>query len=119
MPISPYSFTTTAVPAPSGLSSSARIKVVLPEPRNPVTTVTGSRDPRGRFRRRPKGSSSFPAKGALEARSEVHLKRVEPSDMTVDGINDGALVDEHVVYLDRPGGRALGGGGEKIGDRVR
>src|SRR5690349_359404 len=107
MPISPYSLTITAVPAPSGLSSSARIKVVLPEPRKPVTTVTGRRGPRERFRRRPKGSASFPAKGPPEPASEVHLKRVEPSDMTVDGINDRALIDEHVVYLDRPGRRAL------------
>src|SRR6266481_7024517 len=116
MPISPYSLTTTAVPAPSGLASSARIRVVFPEPRNPVTTVTGSRGPRGRFWRRPKGSTSFPAKGAPGPRSEVHLKRVEPSDMAVDGINDGALVDEHVVDLDRPGRRALGGCRDEIAD---
>src|ERR1700738_3505235 len=119
MPISPYSLTTTAVPAPSGFSSNARIKVVLPEPRKPVTTVTGSRGPRGRFRRRPKGSASFPAQGAPAPRSKVHLKRVEPSDMTVDGINDGALVDEHVVDLDRPGRRALGWCGDEIGDLFR
>ena len=37
MPISPYSLTTTAVLAPAGLSSSARIRVVLPAPRKPVT----------------------------------------------------------------------------------
>jgi len=48
MPISPYSLTMTAVLAPSGFSSSARIRVVLPEPRNPVTAMTGSRGPRGR-----------------------------------------------------------------------
>ena len=48
MPISPYSLTTTAVPAPSGLSSNARIRVVLPEPRKPVTATTGSRAPRAR-----------------------------------------------------------------------
>src|SRR6202022_3398504 len=114
MPISPYSLTTTAVPAPSGFSSNARIKVVLPEPRKPVTPPPGSRGPRGRFRRRPKGSASVPAKGAPGPTSEVHFKCVEPSDMTVDGINDGPLVDEHAVYLDRPRRRALGGGGGEI-----
>src|SRR6266446_3557102 len=119
MPISPYSLTTIAVPAPSGLSSNARIKVVLPEPRKPVTTTTGSRGPRGRFRRRPNGSGSFPAKGAPGPTSEVHFKRVEPSDMAVDGINDGALVDEHIVYLDRPGRRALGRCRDEIADLLR
>ena len=49
MPISPYSLTTTAVLAPSGLSSSARMSVVFPEPRKPVTAMTGSRGPRGRL----------------------------------------------------------------------
>ena len=44
----PYSLTTTAVPAPSGVSSNARIRVVLPEPRKPVTATTGSRAPRAR-----------------------------------------------------------------------
>src|SRR5438132_11365400 len=119
MPISPYSLTTTAVPAPSGLSSSARIRVVFPEPRKPVTTVTGSRGPRERFRRRPKGSASLPAKGAPEPRSEVHLKRIEPSDMTVYGINDRALIDEYVVDLYRPGRRALGRCGDEIADLLR
>src|SRR5215470_4161014 len=119
MPISPYSLTTTAVPAPSGLASSALIKVVLPEPRKPVTTVTGRRGPRGRLRRRPKGSASVPAKGAPGPTSEVHFKRVEPSDMAVDGIDDGAFVDEHIVYLDRPGWRALGRGRDEIADLLR
>src|SRR6202022_4482546 len=119
MPISPYSLTTTAVPAPSGFSSNARIKVVLPEPRKPVTTTTGSRGPRARCRRGPRGSASVPAKGAPGPTSEVHFKCVEPSDMTVDGINDGALVDEHVVYLDRPGRRVLGRCGDEIADLLR
>src|SRR5271167_4645409 len=119
MPISPYSLTTTAVAAPSGLPSSARIRVVLPDPRKPVTTMTGSRGPRGRLRRRPKSGGSCPAKGAPGALSEVHLKRVEPSDMAVDGIDDGALVDEDVVNLDRPGRSALGGCRDKIADLLR
>src|SRR5215469_5560294 len=100
MPISPYSLTTTAVPAPSGLSSKARIRVVLPEPRNPVTATTGSRAPRGRFWRRPKSEASLPPKSASGPVSELHFERVEPADMAVDRIDDLALVDEHVVDLD-------------------
>src|SRR6266436_713488 len=100
MPISPYSLTTIAVLAPSGLSSKARIRVVLPEPRKPVTTVTGSRGPRRRRWRRPKSGASFPAKGDAGGGSELHLKRVEPPDMAIDSIDDRAIVDEDVVYLD-------------------
>src|SRR5258707_180364 len=76
VPISPYSLTTTAVLAPSGLSSSARIRVVLPDPRKPVTAMTGSRGPRGRLRRRPKSGGSLPPKSDSGPASEVHLKRV-------------------------------------------
>src|SRR6266851_3847332 len=119
MPISPYSLTTTAVLAACGLSSSARIKVVLPEPRKPVTTTTGSRGPRGRFWRRPKSAECFPANSSPDAPSEIHLKRVEPSDMAIHGVDNGTLVDEHVVYLDRPGRRALGSCRDKIADFLR
>src|SRR5262249_45264637 len=111
MPISPYSLTTTAVPAPSGLSSSARIRVVFPEPRNPVTAITGSRGPRTRRCRRPKSEGSLPPKRASGPVSELHFERVEPADMAVDGVDDLALVDEHVVDLDRTArrpGRRLG-----------
>src|ERR1700758_2328512 len=113
MPISPYSLTTTAVPAPSGLASSARIKVVLPEPRNPVTATTGSRGPRGRFWRRPKSDASLPRKSVSGPVSELHFERVEPADVAVDGIDDLALVDEHVVDLDRTARRPRRGLGDE------
>src|SRR5713101_708987 len=108
MPISPYSLTTTAVLAACGLSSSARIKVVLPEPRKPVTAMTGSRGPRGRFWRRPKSDASLPPKSDAGPVSEVHFKRVKTPDVAVDGVDDLALIDKDVVYLDRPARRALG-----------
>src|SRR5215469_17074606 len=100
MPISPYSLTMTAVPAPSGLSSSARIRVVLPEPRNPVTAMTGSRAPRARFWRRPQSDASLPPKRVSGPVSELHFERVEPADMAVDRVDDLAFVDKHVIYLD-------------------
>src|SRR5271166_4449272 len=114
MPISPYSLTTTAVPAPSGLSSSARIRVVLPEPRNPVIATTGSRAPRGRFWRRPKSDASLPPKSASGPVSELHFERVEPADMAVDRIDDLALVDEHIVDLDRAARRPR----RRLGDEI-
>src|SRR6516164_6958919 len=119
MPISPYSLTTTAVLAPSGLSSSARIRVVLPEPRNPVTTTTGSRAPRARFCRRPKGDASLPPKRVSGPVSELHFERVEPTDMAVDRIDHLALVDEHVVDLDRPARRSRRRLGDEIPDLLR
>ncbi|MNG13243.1 hypothetical protein D3C84_969100 [compost metagenome] len=42
MPSSPNSLTITAMRRPWALSSMCRSKVVLPEPRKPVTMVTGS-----------------------------------------------------------------------------
>src|SRR5579884_73440 len=69
MPTSPNSLTTTAVLAPSGRSSRARIRVVLPAPRKPVTTTTGSLGPRARRWRRP---NSVPAKGDNSAKSAHH-----------------------------------------------
>src|SRR6516165_8412573 len=48
----------TAVPWPSGETRKRRIKVVLPAPRKPVTTVTGMRAPRSRLSRRPNGPAS-------------------------------------------------------------
>ncbi len=53
MPTEPNSLTMSAVPSPSGVSRNFRTSVVLPEPRNPVTMVTGNRVPRSRFWRRP------------------------------------------------------------------
>src|SRR5271166_5796934 len=119
MPISPYSLTTTAVPAPSGLSSSARIRVVLPEPRNPVIATTGSRAPRGRFWRRPKSDASLPPKSASGPVSELHFERVEPADMAVDRIDDLALVDEYVVDLDGTTRRPRRRLGDEVPDLLR
>src|SRR6516165_12365072 len=119
IPISPYSLTTTAVPAPSGLSSSALIRVVLPEPRKPVTATTGSRAPRARFCRRPKSDASLPPKRVSGPVSKLHFERVEPADVTVDRIDDLALVDEHVVDLDRPARRPRRRLGDKIADLLR
>src|ERR1700757_1040952 len=106
MPISPYSLTTTAVFAPSGLSSRVRIKVVLPEPRKPVTAITGSRGPRGRFWRRPKSEASLPPKSVSGPVSEIHFQGVEAGEMAVDRIDDLPLVNERVVDLDRTARRA-------------
>ena len=55
MPTEPNSLTISAVPRPSGDARKRRTSVVLPAPRKPVTMVTGSRDPRSRFCRRPNG----------------------------------------------------------------
>ncbi len=55
MPTAPNSLTITAVPAPSGDLRKRRISVVFPAPRNPVTTVTGTRAPRSRLSLRPNG----------------------------------------------------------------
>ena len=54
MPTAPYSLMMTALPRPSGVARNRRNSVVFPAPRNPVTIVTGSREPRSRFCRRPK-----------------------------------------------------------------
>src|SRR3954454_24268849 len=43
-PASPNSLTNTAMRRPSACVSSERSNVVLPAPRNPVSTVTGTRD---------------------------------------------------------------------------
>src|SRR5712691_524746 len=64
IPTSPNSLMTMAVLAPSGVRSSSRISVVLPEPRKPVTTVTGMRAPRAVRVRRPNGNASAPAKSS-------------------------------------------------------
>src|SRR5271155_4902230 len=106
MPISPNSLTTIAVLAPSGLASKARIKVVLPEPRKPVTAITGSLGPRARRWRRPNSDASLPAKSDSGRVSEIHFERVEAADMAIHRVDDLALVDKHVVDLDRPARRA-------------
>src|SRR5580658_8489410 len=74
MPISPNSLTTIAVLAPSGRARRARIKVVLPAPRKPVTAITGRRGPRARRWRRPNGDAPFPANSACGVFPAVKLK---------------------------------------------
>ncbi len=53
IPSDPNSLTMSAVPLPSVVSRNRRTSVVFPAPRKPVTIVTGSREPRSRFCRRP------------------------------------------------------------------
>src|SRR2546430_12450469 len=45
--------------------------------------------------------------------SEIHLQNVEAADVAVDGVDDLALVDEHVVELDGGGGRPRRGPGRR------
>ena len=116
MPTSPNSLTTIAVLAPSGRASKARIKVVLPEPRKPVTATTGSRGPRARRWRRPNSGASLPPKSAAGCVSEIHFEGVEPAGMAVYGINDLAFIDEHVVDLNRPARRPRRRLGDEIAD---
>src|SRR5271167_3113042 len=119
MPISPNSLTTIAVLAPSGVASKARIKVVLPEPRKPVTATTGSRGPRARRWRRPNSGASAPANSDSGPVSKIHFERVEAADMAVHRIDDLALVYEHVVDLDRTARRPRRRLGDKIADLGR
>src|SRR5579863_5968369 len=106
MPTAPYSLTMTAVPRPSGDFRNRRISVVLPAPRNPVTTVTGILAPRSRFCRRPNGLAS--REGNRSSKSEIHFEDVEPADVAIDRVDDLPLVDEDVVHLDGAGWRAGG-----------
>ena len=39
--------------------------------------------------------------------SKIHLEDVEAADVAVDGVDDLALVHEHVVELDGAGGRLV------------
>src|SRR5437660_3315188 len=107
MPTTPNSLTITAVPCPSGDSRNRRISVVLPAPRKPVTTVTGIRAPRSRLSLRPNKPASREGKRSSMATftSKIHLQNIEPADVTIDGVDDAALVDEHVVHLNCAGRR--------------
>jgi len=58
MPTAPNSLMMTAVPCPSGDARNRCSSVVLPLPRNPLTTVTGILAPRSRLSRRPNGPAS-------------------------------------------------------------
>src|SRR5262249_41796945 len=58
MPTLPNSLITTAVPSPMGLARNRRTNVVLPAPRKPVTTITGSLAPRACLSLRPNRPAS-------------------------------------------------------------
>src|SRR5262249_61403720 len=45
--------------------------------------------------------------GHDDSKLEIHLERVEPAGMAVDGVNNLPLIDEHVIELHRAGGRAF------------
>src|SRR5262245_57291682 len=76
--------------------------VVLPLPRNPVTTTTGV----------------LPS-GITQRRSNLHLQAIEPAAAAVDGKDDAAVVDEHVVQLDLAGLRFLRRRWHEVGDLAR
>ena len=87
MPAAPNSFTTTAVPCPSGAARKRLSSVVLPAPRKPVSTVTGSLAPRARLSRRP----NLPAAG--EGKREFmrhHTVITGPREARVPVIRDQA-----------------------------
>src|SRR6185437_16923771 len=63
MPAAPNSLTTTAVPRPCGVARKRLSNVVLPAPRKPVITVTGTRAPRSRLSLRPKRPAAGEGKG--------------------------------------------------------
>src|SRR5271154_3851280 len=96
MPTSPNSLTTIAVLAPSGLASRALIRVVLPEPRTPVTAMTGSLGPRARRWRRPKSGASLPAKRDPGPVSEIHFngEALTNGDRRKSGGLPGAIADD-------------------------
>src|ERR1700719_310682 len=56
---------------------------------------------------------------ATERRSEIHLEDVEPACEAVDGVDDRALIYEHVVELDRFAGGARRGRGDEGRDLPR
>ena len=77
MPSWPNSFTSTAVPRPSGVSRKCLTSVVLPAPRKPVTTVTGIFAPRSRFCRRPKRPAD--GEGKSSCTTYPSLPRLHPN----------------------------------------
>src|SRR5690606_27124608 len=103
---SPNSLTMTATRFMSGRFSSLLISVVLPLPRNPVTTLTGN------F---PESASSI----ALRLRSDVHLEDVEAAGETVHRVDQAVLVHPDVVDLDRALRRQLGGARHVVGHFLR
>src|SRR5262249_4426440 len=51
--------------------------------------------------------------------SKIHLQDIEPADVTIDCVDDGALIDEHVIDLDRAGRRAGRRGRHESADLLR
>ena len=50
----------------------------------------------------------------LTARSKIHFQNVEPADVAIDSIDDGALVDEHVIHSMMPVGAPDGAADMKM-----
>src|SRR6202035_6146181 len=94
-----------------GLARGAGHRVVSPNPKRRVPGRPGRRGPPPRRCRRPKSGASFPPNSDSGPGSEVHFEGIEASDMPVDGVDDLALVDKDVVYLDGPARRPLRSGG--------
>lgn len=99
IPISPNSLTITAVFRPASLARNLLIKVVFPEPRKPVTIVTGMRPAPGRETIRT-GGCAFSMNGFC-FRSKIHIEYIKTALVPVDGVDDLAFVDEYVVQLNR------------------
>ena len=101
----------TAARSIPGWRSSRRSSVVLPLPRNPVMTVTGSR--------LASGSTVVDVRALATDVTERHLEDVQAAGEAIDGIDDAALVDVDVVQLDRAGRRQRRRARHEVGDFLR
>src|SRR5688572_21953579 len=104
---SPSSFTITATRFISGRLSSRLMSVVLPLPKKPVTMLTGMR---------PASGSRSPL---MTGPSDVHFEDVETACEAVHRVDNPALVDPHVVDLNRAGGRHFRCAGNVVRDFLR